>query len=198
MEPAKGIDLPKEPAKDNIPEAQENTTQNRQDPAPNHHNLGSSSKKDMPDNPHVSSDVTQVSFEQVHPSKTSVVPDHEVSTVRPVLPVGDIRMLTPHHPISMPDETLALPVPSSISNQTSITPSHSKGLKQTALSLRPQPSGQGRLLPSASSRPIATRSQIHTPIQSTTLKPSQPAQAPNFSSRSKEDKPHSSHKPSRP
>lgn len=191
--------MPKESAKDNIPEAlQENTTQNRQDPTPDHHNLGSSAKKDMPDNPHVSSDVTQVSFEQVHPSKISVGPDHEVSTVRPVLPVSDIRMLTPHNPIPMPDETLAAPVPSSISNQTSITPSHSKGVKQTALSLRAQTSGQGRLLPSLSSRPVATRSQIHTPSQSTTLKPTPPTQASNFSSRSREDKPHSSHKPSCP
>lgn len=184
----KELNYLKETLKENTPEVlQDSIMHNRKEINQEHHKQSSSIKKDeAPDVFQSPPDMVEEPNEPISLSKSKDGPNNEALAAQPPLSATEGRTSSPRRPLLTSDG----PVLTSKSNLP--LKSHKQGT-----TTRAQGSGQGHGQPS-SSRPIPTRSQIHTPTQSVLQhKPHQTGHS-NLSSRAKEDKMHVPHKPPRP
>lgn len=190
----KEVGFLKDSTKGNFPEViQEVTVHNQQESVQGPHKLNLGTKRENdPDASQVAQDVAY----ETSPLFKKGDPSHEMIQSTPAI---DGRTVTTSH--SLPDEGSSVPSSPTQKNASAagVIPSHFKGSKQAmTCPTQAQSSVQGHLQAKpSSSRPIGTRSQLHTPTQPVQHKPHQTAQAPKSSSRMKEEKTYVSKKSSR-
>lgn len=177
----------KEILKENVPNMlQESIIHNRKETNQEHLKQNTNVKKEVaPDVFQTTSDMVEELNEPISLSKPKEGPNHEAALLP--LSTTEGRASTPRRPLPVSDGPVLATKPNLSSK------SHKQ---QQGTATRAQGSGQGYGQPS-SSRPIPTRSQIHTPTQSVVQHKSHQTGHSNLSSRAKEDKMHIPHKPSR-